>query len=166
MNEASLHLPFYRPRVDIGGVDMAFVIGQYRFLFCSKKLQSLGAIRYWHLLVALDAGDTDILYVTAETNDMEGDAVIYLGEFTPRHHATITTSPALAYQEFFLPVACQVAREALGLPYEQFPLTAMEDACIAEIPAVLGEHFPQGFPDGKTQVLIDKLKQGVMASPV
>jgi hypothetical protein len=166
MNEDSLHPPFYRPRVDIGGVDMAFVIGQYRFLFCSKKLQSLGAIRYWHLLVALDAGDTDILYVTAETNDREGDAVIYLGEFTPRHHATITTSPALAHQEFFLPVACQVAREALGLPYEQFPLTAMEDACIAEIPAVLGEHFPQGLPDEETQVLMNKLKQGVMTSPV
>ncbi len=166
MNEDSLHPPFYRPRVDIGGADMAFVIGQYRFLFCSKKLQSLGAIRYWHLLVALDAGDTDVLYVTAETNDREGDAVIYLGEFTPRHHATITTSPALAYQEFFLPVACQVAREELGLPYEQFPMTAMEDACIAEIPAVFGKHFSQGFPDGETQVLIDKLKQGVMVSPV
>lgn len=166
MDEDSLRLPYYRPRVDIGGADMAFVIGQYRFLFCSKKLQSLGAIRYWHLLVALDAGDTDVLYVTAETNDMEGDSVIYLGEFTPRHHSTITTSPALAHHEFFLPVACQVAREALGLPYEQFPLTAMEDACIAEIPAVLGEHFPQGITDGETQVLIDKLKHGVMASPV
>ena len=63
-------------------------------------------------------------------------------------------------------MACQVAREALGLPYEQFPLTAMEDACIAEIPAVLGEHFPQGLPDEETQVLMNKLKQGVMASPV
>ena len=166
MTEDSLHLPFYRPRVDIGGADVAFTIGHYGFLFCSKKLQSLGAIRYWHLLVILDAEDMDILYVTAETNGMEGDSVVYLGQFTARCHATVTKSPALAYQEFFLPVACQVAREELELSYEQFPLTAIEAACIAEIPAVLGEHFPQGILDGETQELIDKLKQCVMASPV
>lgn len=163
MND-TLTLPYYRPRVEIERADFKIEIGDYCFLFCSKHIRSVGAIQYRHLLVVLDSESNDVLYVTAETNEREGESVVYLGQFTPRHHATLTTSPALIHAEFFVPVACQVAREALELPYERYPLVPVEDNCIAAIPQVFRANYPQGVPDEATGELMAKLVEAVLIS--
>lgn len=157
------HRSSYRPRVDIRQVDFAFAIGGYRFLFCSDGLNSLGAIHYPQLLAVLDAEGREVLYVTAESNPLDGDAVVYLGRFTASRHDTLCESRAVAYQPFFVPVACRLAREALALPYAQFPLVELEDAGIAAIPDLMAHQFPEGMPDRGTQQLIDELAAVVAA---
>lgn len=129
----------YRPQVEISHVDHAFAIGGYRLLFCASGIESLGAIRYRYLLAIIDPDDNEVLHVAAESNDMEGDAVVYLGLFERGRHTTIAMTPTLRHWQFFLPVACGVARDRLGLPYEQYPLTPPEDVGIAAIPGLLGK---------------------------
>jgi hypothetical protein len=162
--EIPLTLPYYRPRVEIDRGDFKIEIGPYSFLFCSTQLRSLGSIHYRRLLLVFDESGNDSVWVTAESNDMEGESVIYLGCFTPRHHATITQSPALVHAEFFVPVACQVAREVLDLPYDRYPLTPGEDVCIAAIPGVFARHYPQEVPDEAIGMLMAKLMEAVLVS--
>lgn len=162
--EIPLTLPYYRPRVEFDRGDFKIEIGPYSFLFCSTQLRSLGSIHYRRLLLVFDSEGNDPVWVTAESNDMEGESVVYLGCFTPRHHATITNSPALVHEEFFVPVACQVAREVLDLPYDRYPLTRGEDVCIAAIPGVFERNYPQGLEDEATGMLMAKLMKAVLVS--
>lgn len=160
-----LSLPnYYRPRVELGDGECKIEIGSYCFLYYSTGVRSVGAINYRHVLVVIDSAGNDVLWVTAETNDQEGESVVYLGRFMPRHHATLTQSPALIHAEFFVPVACEVARGILELPYERYTLTAIEDTHIAAIPEVFRENFPQGAPDEATQALMNKLVNAVVVS--
>jgi hypothetical protein len=153
-----------RPLVELGGSDAQFEIGPYRFLYFSTHIQPWGLISYRHLLVALDPEDNDRVWVGAETNDQEGESVIYLGRFMALQHATITQSPGLVHAEFFVPVACQVAREVLDLPYDRYPLTPAEDAGIAAIPGVFEKHYPQGITDEAMGTLMAKLMEAVLVS--
>lgn len=73
-------------------------------------------------------------------------------------------SPALIHAEFFVPVACQVAREALDLSYGRYPLVPVEDNCISAIPKVVHANYPQGVLDGATQALMTKLTEAAMIS--
>ena len=154
----------YRPRVDLLSSEFGFVIGDYRFLFYSTGLRSQGTINYKYLIGVLAPDELDVLYLTAETNDMEGDSVIYLGRFDLHHRATITQSPALAHAEFFTAVACMIAREALDLPYERYPVTEAEDLALGAIPEILRQRYPQGTYDNETQMLINRLVEGVARS--
>ncbi len=138
-NQIASLIARYRPQVEISHVDHTFAIGDYRFLFCASGLESLGAIQYRFLLAILDPDDNEVLYVTAESNVMEGEAVVYLGLFERGRHSTLAMTPTLRHWQFFLPVACNVAREKLDLPYEKFPLTPAEDTGIAAIPGLLCE---------------------------
>jgi hypothetical protein len=112
----------------------------------------------------LDRSDFDPLYVAAETNDRDGDSVVYLGRFSPRRHTTLTNSPLLAHAGFFIPVACMVAREAFELTYEQYPLTQAEDYALGLIPGLIAQVFPQGGIDENTLDLIRQLRECVLRS--
>ena len=165
-NIIELQLPridlYYRPRVELDTPDFGFALGRYRFLFYSSGIQSIGAITYHHLLCVLDSEDRDILYVTAETNELEPD--IYLSRFNPRRHATLTKSPLLSYAAFFIPVACMIVREVLALPYETYPMTQEEDDSLEAIPAVMAKSFPEGNIDADTHELLTQLKAAVIRS--
>lgn len=156
---------YYRPRVELNYPDFRIDIGDYRFVFFSSGMRLTGAIGYKHLLAVLDRSDFDPLYVAAENNDMEGEAMVYLGRFNPRRHATLTNSPLLAHAGFFIPIACMVAREALELPYEQYPLTQAEDDALGLIPGLIAQAFPHGGPDENTLDLIHQLRECVLRSP-
>lgn len=153
---------YYRPRVEFHKIDFAFALGCYRFLFFSGGMRSVGAIHYRHVLAVLDNEDRDVLYVTAETNDLEPD--IYLSRFTPRRRVTVTKSPMFAHSAFFIPIACMVAREALDLPYEEYPMTQQEDGSFGAIPAALSKQYPDGNLDEDTCELIAKLKEIALRS--
>ena len=154
----------YRPKVSIDQVDFAFELGAYRFFQCSTGVRSLGLINYTQVLAVLDADDKDVLYVTTESNPMDGQATIYLGRFTPECHATLCSSPTLALPAFFLPVACQVARETLNLSYEFFPLTSAENSAIAAIPQLFAQHYPDGYPDEICREWMINLEKAVVTS--
>lgn len=83
-------IAYDRPRVEIERGDFKIDIGGYCFLLCSKHLRSLGAIQYRHLLLVLDSRGNDALWVTAETNDMEGESVV---DPDASRHGTMQRSP-------------------------------------------------------------------------
>lgn len=155
---------YYRPLVEFEKADFSFALGDYRFAFFSEGMRSLGAINYKYLLVALDPDDCDVLYITAETNTQEGDAVVYLGRFTPQRHTTITKSPAFADRAFFFSGACMVAREALDLPYEQFLMLQIEDDALGAAQEVFGKIFPDGDIDEETQAIVNWMARGIRRS--
>jgi hypothetical protein len=155
---------YYRPNVVFEKPDFAFTLGDYRFVFLSDGMHSPGAIQYKFVLLVLDPDDFDVLYVTAETNDLEGEAMVYLGRFTPQRHTTITKSPAFAHRGFFFSAACMVAREALDLPYEQFPMLAIEDAALGAIHQGFQAVFPDGAIDEETRAILNWITKGVMRS--
>ncbi|MEI6738282.1 MAG: hypothetical protein WCL29_07385, partial [Pseudomonadota bacterium] len=84
---ASPYRSFYRPRAEIDSVDLMFRLGAYRVFFSSRGLRSTGLIHFHHLLVAVNDRDEEVLYVTAESNPLEGGDTIYLCSFTPDRHA-------------------------------------------------------------------------------
>lgn len=155
---------YYRPIVEFEKPDFAFALGDYRFMFFSDGMRSTGAINYKYILVALDTDDQDVLYVTAETNDREGETLVYLGHFTPQRHTTFTRSPAFVHREFFFAAACMVAREALNLPYEEFPMLQIEDDALGDVPKVFERVFPGGGMDEETQKIMGWMAEGVMRS--
>jgi hypothetical protein len=156
---------YYRPRVELEYPDASIAIGNYRFLIFSEGMRSIGAIGYKHLLGVVDADTNDPFYVAAETNDGEGDSVVYLGTFNPDQHTTITRSPLLAHAGFFIPIACMVARHALKLDYADYPLTPAEDTALGLIPGLMQQVFPDGNIDENTLTLIRQLRECVLSSP-
>ena len=155
---------YYRPKVEFEKPDFVFTLGDYRFVFLSDGMRSTGAIQYKFVLLVLDPNDFDVLYVTAETNDLVGEAMVYLGRFTPQRHTTITKSLAFAHREFFFSAACMVAREALDLPYEQFPMLPIEDDALGAIQPVMEQMFPDGELDAETREIVNWMVKGVMHS--
>ena len=155
----------YRPNVQIGAPDLVFKLGPYTAALCSGQLESLGLVTYHHLLAVWDEAFNDLFFAAAESNPIDGADVIYLGQFTPTGHSTLTSSRLLAEASVFFPVACHLARRHLELDHRQGPLGAEEDAAIAQIPAIYQRLFQDGMEiDESGRSLIEMVMEGVLAA--
>lgn len=115
------------------------------------------------MLVVWDESFEEVFYAAAESNPFDGSSVIYLGQFTPQGHSTLSRSSLLHDARVFLPAACRLARDYLKLDYRQAPLTAAENGAIALIPQICAQHFPNGAPmDEGSSVLLALIMESVL----
>jgi hypothetical protein len=148
MNDSSQVAPSFRlgysPKVTVNRVDLAIALGSYRLMFAGGEgLDSLGLVRYPHLMCALDSGEHEVLFVCAETNPFGGPEEVHLGVFDGMGHATLGKSAALAIPQFFLAVACAVARDRLGMSRADFPPADVESGA-TEGAARVAKHVFEG----------------------
>lgn len=152
----------YRPRVKYGKPQFFVKLGSNSVAF-SSDLQSFGLVKYHHILVVWDENSKEILYITAESNPLDGPDVIYLGQFSPDGHATILSSKLLDQGEVFFCAACQVVRRYLGLDVVQAPLTGAETEVLSIIPDICNARFPEWQEDKGSKALVDMIMASVVS---
>jgi hypothetical protein len=144
-----------RPSVTCGEPDFVIRIGSNLVAFYSKQLQSLGLVRYRHLLVVADPEGNELFFVTAESNPMGGANEIFLCMFKGMTHSLMQSSPLLALEIVFFLAACELTRRTLGLSTEQAPMTKAEQQAIPMLVELVDKLYPEWRSDKGSVELID-----------
>jgi hypothetical protein len=153
-----------RPSVSCGEPDFVIRIGSNPVAFCSKQLQSLGLVRYRHMLVVADPEGNELFFVTAESNPMGGANEIFLCIFKGMTHSLTQSSPLLALEIVFFLAACELTRRTLGLSTEQAPMTKAEEQAIPMLVELVDRLYPEWRTDKDSVELLDFILNGVQES--